>query len=355
MIRVLVVDDSALVRRLVTTSLGLDPEIEVVGIAQNGKEAIAKVAELAPDAVTLDIEMPVLDGLGALAAIRRDHPRLPVIMFSTLTEKGATKTLEALSLGASDFVTKPSNTTSMEASMASVREQLIPKIKALTAVRRLASGSTRTRRADAPVAATPVVTATTPPTDLRPEVLLVGCSTGGPDALSRVLEELPGTLPVPVLVVQHMPPLFTTMFAERLDRVSALSVREAGDGEEVRAGEVLIAPGGLHLTVTESAGSVRTALVDGPPENFCKPAVDTLFRSAASVYGGRAAALILTGMGADGLEGCRLLASKGARILVQDEATSVVWGMPGAVAGAGLAHDVLALEHVAGKLAGLLG
>lgn len=352
MIRVLVVDDSAIVRRLVTTSLSLDPDIDVVGIAENGRQALEKLDELRPDAVTLDIEMPVLDGLGALEEIRRAQPRLPVIMFSTLTEKGATKTLEALSLGASDFVTKPSNTTSMEASMASVREQLIPKIKALTGVRRMASAAGGQRRS--PPAA-PVATATAPPSAQRAEVLLIGCSTGGPDALSRVLSELPAALPVPVLVVQHMPPLFTTMLAERLDRVSPLTVREAADGDVPRAGEVLLAPGGRHLKVVGGAAGPRCALDDGPLENFCRPAVDVLFRSAAGVYGGRSAALVLTGMGADGLEGCRLLSAEGARILVQDEATSVVWGMPGAVAAAGLAHDVLGLEAIAGKLGALLG
>jgi two-component system chemotaxis response regulator CheB len=189
----------------------------------------------------------------------------------------------------------------------------------------------------------------------RPEVLLIGCSTGGPDALSRVLEELPATLPVPVLVVQHMPPLFTAMFAERLDRVSPLRVREAGAGDVVAPGEVLVAPGGHHLVLERSAGVVRAVIDDGEPENFCRPAVDTLFRSAAQVYGGKAVALVLTGMGHDGLAGCRLLADQGARIVVQDEATSVVWGMPGAVAGAGLAHEVLPLEAIAGKLAALLG
>ncbi|MCW2755882.1 MAG: chemotaxis protein CheY [Marmoricola sp.] len=349
MIRVLVVDDSALVRRLVTTALALDAGIEVVGTAFNGREAITMVDELAPDAVTLDIEMPILDGLGALDAIRRKHPRLPVIMFSTLTEKGATKTLEALSLGASDFVTKPSNTTSMAESMASVREQLIPKVKALVGAHRLvardpgtATGAER-RAARVPV---PLARALTKPT----EVLLIGCSTGGPDALSRMLEQLPGTLPVPVLVVQHMPPLFTTMFAERLDRISALTVREAVADEVPRAGEVLIAPGGFHLRVRRSAGLVRTELDDGPQENFCRPAVDALFRSAADAYDGAASAVILTGMGQDGLIGCRLLAARGARIVVQDEASSVVWGMPGAVATAGLAHDVLPLEEIAGKL-----
>lgn len=345
-------DDSALVRRLVTTSLGLDPEIEVAGQATHGREAIAMVDELKPDAVTLDIEMPILDGLGALDAIRRRHPRLPIIMFSTLTEKGATKTLEALSLGASDFVTKPSNTTSMAESMASVREQLIPKLKALVGAHRVVGGG----RDEGPVRDRPVAPVRTAvPTTTRPEVLLIGCSTGGPDALSRVLEELPGSLRVPVLVVQHMPPLFTTMFAERLDRVSALTVREAVEGDEPRAGEVLIAPGGFHLRVGRSAGIVRAHLDEGPQENFCRPAVDALFRSAVDVYGGAALALILTGMGSDGLIGCQLLAEKGARVVVQDEASSVVWGMPGAVATAGLAHEVLPLEDIAGKLDALIG
>lgn len=332
------VDDSAVIRRLVRTSLTLDPDIEVIGTAVNGREAIEKVDELRPDAVTLDIEMPELDGLGALEAIRRRHPRLPIIMFSTLTEKGATKTLEALSLGASDFVTKPSNTTNMAEGMASVREQLIPKIKALAGVRRVAASA-------------PPPVRVAPPVTTRPEVLLIGCSTGGPDALSRVLEDLPATLPAPVLVVQHMPPLFTAMLAERLDRVSPLTVREAQDGDVVTPGEVLVAPGGRHLVLQRSAGVVRAVLDDGPMENFCRPAVDTMFRSAAQIYGGNAVVLVLTGMGQDGLVGSRLLSEKGARIVVQDEDTSVVWGMPGSIAGAGLAHEVLPLDAIAGKLA----
>ncbi|MCX6397842.1 MAG: chemotaxis response regulator protein-glutamate methylesterase [Propionibacteriales bacterium] len=360
MIRVLVVDDSALVRRLVTTSLGLDPEIEVAGQATNGREAIGMVDELKPDAVTLDIEMPILDGLGALDAIRRRHPRLPIIMFSTLTEKGATKTLEALSLGASDFVTKPSNTTSMAESMASVREQLIPKLKALVGAHRVVGGGREVgppRDADLgrSVGAVAPVVRTSVPTTTRPEVLLIGCSTGGPDALSRVLEDLPGTLRVPVLVVQHMPPLFTTMFAERLDRVSPLRVREAAEGDELVAGEVLIAPGGFHLRISRTAGVTRAHLDEGPQENFCRPAVDPLFRSAVEVFGGAAVALILTGMGSDGLIGCQLLAEKGAHVIVQDEGSSVVWGMPGAVATAGLANEVLPLEDIAGKLTALIG
>lgn len=350
MIRVLVVDDSALVRRLITTSLGLDPEIEVIGTAINGRDAIDRVDELKPDAVTLDIEMPVLDGIGALDAIRRRHPRLPIIMFSTLTEKGATKTLEALSLGASDFVTKPSNTTSMAESMASVREQLIPKLKALVGAYRVV-GAGRGETPRTPVLPIRASTAPAAPS----EVLLIGCSTGGPDALSRVLEELPGTLRVPVLVVQHMPPLFTTMFAERLNRVSALTVREGIDGDTPVAGEVLVAPGGFHMRIRRTAGVVRVHLDEGPQENFVRPAVDALFRSAVELYGGAATALILTGMGSDGMLGCQALADHGGQVVVQDEASSVVWGMPGAVATAGFAHHVLPLEDIAGKVAALIG
>lgn len=340
-IRVLVVDDSSLIRRLVTTALAFDREIEVVGTAVDGLEAVRLVDELRPDAVTLDIEMPVMDGLAALTEIRTRHPRLPVIMFSTLTEKGATATLEALARGASDYVTKPSNTGSVAESMAQVREQVVPRLKALTGARRVVAS------APAPPVRAAARTA-------FPELLVIGCSTGGPDALSVVLAALPASLPVPVLVVQHMPPVFTTMFAERLDRVSPLTVREAVDGEPLHAGEVLVAPGDFHVRLRRTAGVVRTVLDQEPQENFCRPAVDALFRSAAEVYADRVVACVLTGMGQDGLVGAQLLAGHGAPVVVQDEESSVVWGMPGAVAGAGLATDVLPLPDIAPRLAALV-
>ncbi|MGN6250253.1 MAG: protein-glutamate methylesterase/protein-glutamine glutaminase [Marmoricola sp.] len=350
MIRVLVVDDSSLIRKLVTGSLAEDPAIEVVGVAADGAEAVTKVRELEPDAVTLDIEMPVLDGLGALREIRTTHPRLPVIMFSTLTERGATSTLEALSLGASDYVTKPSNTGSVAQSIANVREQLVPKIKALAGARRLAALGTGVPRPTVAPSAPVTAPAPRPARAGRPEALVIGCSTGGPDALSRVLAELPGDLAVPVLVVQHMPPLFTTMFAARLDRECPLPVREAVDGDPVRPGQVLLAPGDYHLRLRRTAGSVRAHLDQGAQVNFCRPAVDPLFASAVETYGGNLLALVLTGMGADGLEGCRAVRGAGGEVVVQDEATSVVWGMPGAVATAGLADAVLPLERVAAEL-----
>jgi two-component system, chemotaxis family, protein-glutamate methylesterase/glutaminase len=340
MIRVLVVDDSALIRRLITTALSEATDIEIVGTARDGLEAVDRVDELEPDVVTLDIEMPRLDGLGALQRIREKHRRLPIIMFSTLTERGAAATLEALSRGASDYVTKPSNTGSVAEGLASVRDQLVPRIRALAGRRTIVPAA-------APVRRTPLVAK---PAAGAPQVLLVGSSTGGPDALATVLAELPADLGVPVLVVQHMPPVFTTMLAQRLDRISPLKVREAVDGDLPRAGEVLLAPGDFHVRVASAAGAVRVSLDQGPQENFCRPAVDVLFRSAAEAYGGRAVATILTGMGQDGLEGVRALAARGARVLVQDEATSVVWGMPGAVAHAGLADETLSLRELPARM-----
>jgi two-component system, chemotaxis family, protein-glutamate methylesterase/glutaminase len=337
-ISVLVVDDSVVIRRLVTDALQAEPDIRVVGTAPNGKVALAKIQQLAPDIVTLDIEMPEMDGLTTIREIRKTHAKLPVIMFSTLSVAGGAATLEALASGASDYVTKPANVGSVRESMASVKDQLIPRIRALTG--RTAPAAPRLSLRPVRVAAAPAG----PPKQI--DLLAVGCSTGGPEALTTVLTRMPADLPVPVVVVQHMPPVFTRLFAERLDRASKLRVAEATDGTTLQPGHVYIAPGDRHLEVVRQGTAVRTRLHDGPPECFCRPAVDVLFRSVAATYKGSALGLVLTGMGQDGKRGSEALREMGSRVLVQDEASSVVWGMPGAVAGAALAEAVLPLEEI---------
>jgi two-component system chemotaxis response regulator CheB len=361
-ISVLVVDDSVVVRRLVTSAIEGEADMRVVGTAPNGKIALAKLDQVAPDVVTLDIEMPELDGLGTLRALRRTHPRLPVIMFSTLTQRGAAATLEALASGASDYVTKPANVGSVNESIQRVREQLVPKIRALHGAP-LGPGGRRPRLGASATHGTPGTPAPVRPRSAQPavrrprpaptgpaQIRAIGCSTGGPEALSRVLTALPADLPVPVVVVQHMPPLFTKLFADRLDRSIAVHVVEAADGEELRPGTVYIAPGDYHLEIVRDGDKGRTRLQQGPPENFCRPAVDVLFRSVASAYGAHVAAAVLTGMGTDGRRGCESLLEAGAGIIAQDEATSVVWGMPGAVAQAGLADAVLPIDDIADAL-----
>lgn len=338
-IKVLVVDDSVVIRRLITSVLNEDPSLMVVGTAANGLIALDKIEQLQPDLITLDIEMPELDGIGTLKRLRRTHPKLPVIMFSTLTENGASATLDALALGASDYVTKPANVGSVAESLAAVRDQLVPKIKALTGRRNVPSG------AHAGLAA-PALRIRTPGLASAPEVLLIGSSTGGPDALSAVIPNLSADYPLPVAVVQHMPPVFTKMLAQRLNAVSNLEVREAAHGDVMRPGQVLIAPGDHHLVLRRDGLEIRAFLNQDTQENFVRPAVDVLFRSASEVYGGRAVAVILTGMGHDGRDGAALLAAKGAYVIAQDEASSVVWGMPGAVSDAGLADEVLPLGQI---------
>ena len=346
-IRVLVVDDSSVIRRLVTDALSEDPAIEIVGQAPDGRVALERIATLRPDAVTMDIEMPVMNGIEAVRALRRTDPRLPVVMFSTLTERGASATLDALAAGASDYVTKPSNVDSFAESRRNVREQLVPKLKALAAARRARAA---VRAVPAPAPARPARSVRTGPFGL----LVIGCSTGGPDALATVLPQLPADLPVPVLVVQHMPPVFTRLLAQRLDGQSPLSVAEAAAGERVVPGRVLIAPGGFHLVVRRSGMGLVTELTEDPPENFCRPAVDVLFRSAAA-SGERVLAAVLTGMGRDGERGARLVREAGGEVFAQDDVTSVVWGMPGAVVGAGQADRVLPLPEVGAELARALG
>lgn len=340
-VKVLVVDDVSVIRRLVSEAISADPQLEVAGCAANGEIALSMIEQLSPDVVTLDVEMPVMNGIETLKAIRATHPQLPVIMFSNLTERGAEITIEALTLGASDYVTKPSNTAGASQAKEIIAHALIPKIKALCGVK----------------LAEPQITA--PVSSLSPitlrgfgasriDIVAIGCSTGGPAALSEVLAVLPEDFPVPVLIVQHMLPMFTRFLAERLGNICRLKVKEAKAGEPVGKGTVWLASGGYHLRVVRERSSniVQLALDQSPPENSCRPSVDVLFRSLAEVYSGNVLATILTGMGMDGKSGCEVLAAENAQILAQDEASSVVWGMPGYVARGGLCNAVLPLSEI---------
>ena len=346
-IRVLVVDDSVVIRSLVTHALEHDPDLEVVGAAANGSIALQRIPQFNPDVLTLDIEMPEMDGLETLRRVRRDFPHVRVIMFSTLTERGAAVTLEALALGADDYVTKASNQGSLDVSMNHLREELIPKIKQFFHLPGKSRAATWLEAAQAPVVV-PLLQAipAAPITKMRPKVVVIGVSTGGPTALATILPHLPAGFPLPILVVQHMPALFTRLLAERLCTTCRLPVKEASQGDRVDAGRILIAPGDFHLRVASRGGEVQANLDQSPPQNFCRPAVDALFSSIADVYGGAVIAVILTGMGHDGLRGVELLKARGASILAQNEASSVVWGMPGAVVNAGLADCVLPLDLV---------
>jgi two-component system chemotaxis response regulator CheB len=353
---VLVVDDSVVIRRLVAHALEQEPLIEVVGVASNGAIALQRIPQFNPDVLTLDIEMPVMDGLETLKCVRRDYPQLRVIMFSTLTERGASVTMEALTLGADDYVTKASNEGSLDRSMTRLREDLIPKIKQFFHL----PVQSRTGIGTEPIHATapPPVWQGTPVLHkmrVRPKVLVIGVSTGGPTALGAILPTLPAGFPLPVLVVQHMPPLFTQLLAERLHANCELPVAEATQGALVEAGKILIAPGDFHLKVASSSAGARVCLDQTSPLNSCRPAVDALFSSIGEVYGGAVIAVVLTGMGQDGLRGAEILKAHGASILAQDEATSVVWGMPGAVVNAGLADRVLPLNQVVPEILRIVG
>lgn len=339
-IRVLVVDDSVVVRQLLRDALK-DPAIDVAGAAANGKIGLAMIEQVSPDLVILDIEMPEMDGLEVLRALRDRYPKLPVIMFSALTNRGATATLDALSLGARDYVTKPGGMGSVSESKEYIRRQLVPKVKGLCGygVASEASGQSQPHSLSSP---RPTRRAESAPC----EVVVIGTSTGGPNALAAVLPELPGDLPVPVIVVQHMPPTFTRFLAERLDAACELAVMEAEAEQVLHAGAIWIAPGDFHVEVRASGTRLKLRTVQTPPENSCRPSVDVLFRSAAETCGKSTLAVIMTGMGQDGLRGAEALYDTGGRILAQDEASSVVWGMPGFVVQAGMAEMVLPLPRI---------
>lgn len=363
-IRILAVDDSLVVRSLLSRLIDAEPDLELASTASDGKRGVEKVLSVKPDVVILDVEMPIMTGVEALVEIRKLDPDLPVIMFSNLTKTGAATTLEALSLGAKDYAPKPQGTEDAAASFQQIRTDLFPKIRQAHQIRRMKTKRRSEWAPDtngkAPTPARRETDRSTAPTirsvqsTAPAEVIVVGASTGGPVALEAVLRAIATPLPVPIVVVQHMPAVFTKALADRLDSKVASTVVEAESGMRLEAGICYIAAGGKHLTLKRHAEhDVRIALDEGPPVNGCRPSVEPLFSSAAELYGERLAAVVLTGVGKDGLSGATVIAENGSTLIVQDEATSVVWGMPGVIAEAGCATDVLPIQEIGSAISRL--
>jgi two-component system chemotaxis response regulator CheB len=348
-IRILVVDDSVVVRRMVADALSADSQLEVVGAAANGKIALARIPQVNPDIVILDVEMPELDGLATLERIRKSQPTLPVIMYSTVTRRGAAATLDALSLGANDYVTKPANVGSAHQALEQIRAELIPKIKMFCA-KAVGLDFTAVPRSVQPTTLGAKSLAAPFRRTGRVEIVAIGVSTGGPNALSELVPEFPADFSVPIVIVQHMPPVFTKLLAERLEARANIKVEEGAPGQAVKAGYAFIAPGNYHMIVQREEGSVRIQTNQEPAENSCRPAVDVLFRSVAETYGAGALGVVMTGMGQDGLRGSERIREAGGQVFVQDEETSVVWGMPGFVANAGLADKILPLQQLGSEV-----
>jgi two-component system chemotaxis response regulator CheB len=354
-VRVLIVDDSAVMRSLLRSVLLSDPGLDVAGTAADGASALEAIRLERPDLIVLDVEMPVMDGLVTLRELRARNHTMPVIMCSSLTQRGARVTIEALASGASDYVAKPSGQEGRESFIRALAQELIPRIRALTGHLQARPAAAAPPRTVLPM---PPAPPPAPQMPAKPLVLAIGVSTGGPAALDVLLPELPAGFPLPVLIVQHMPEVFTRLLAERLSRRCALRVSEAAEGMPATAGGIYIARGNWHmeaLPATRPSAPATLHLTQDPPENHCRPAVDTLFRSTARVYGSGVLAVVLTGMGYDGLAGSRVIREQGGSVLAQDQATSTVWGMPGAVAQAGLAYKVLPLAAIAPEILRVAG
>jgi len=368
-IRVMVVDDAVVARSLATRWIDAEPDMTVVASLRTGREAVDQIERHDPDVVVLDVEMPELDGISALPLLLRKKRDLVVIMASALTRRSAEISLRALSLGAADYVPKPDSTCEATTS-AAFRRELIEKIRNLGRRRSVAPRAFKPTparepaplprsqpsrppaiRSGAPFHAETHAAKLRPFSALLPRVLLIGASTGGPQALTALLEKLPAAIDrAPVLITQHMPPTFTTVLAEHLSRIAGRGSHEAEHGEPVLAGGIYVAPGGRHMRVVRGSAGIEIALGDDPPVNFCKPAVDPLFASAAAIWGASSLALVLTGMGSDGTRGAADIVAAGGSVIAQDEATSVVWGMPRSVAQAGLCSAVLPLDRIAPKI-----
>lgn len=348
-VRVLLVDDSAVVRGMMQRWLGAEAGIEIVGVAINGREGVRLAADLKPDVMVLDVEMPELDGIGAIPQILSAAPQTRILMASTLTHRNADITLRALALGAADYLPKPE--TGKIAAAAEFKRDLISRIRAL--------GQRRAGAAPPRSAVAAVRPQSTAPVGLRPtptkpaEIVVIGASTGGPQALNKVVAAIGGKLHQPVLIVQHMPAMFTRIMAEHLSKLTPAVVSEARDGQPLRPGQILIAPGDFHMRVVRKHGAPVIALDQGPQINYCRPAVDPLFISVAQEYGSSVFGAVLTGMGSDGRGGAQAIVARGGAVMAQDEATSVVWGMPGAVVGAGLACAIKGIDDFGPALVAL--
>jgi two-component system chemotaxis response regulator CheB len=339
-IRLLVVDDSAVICKIITDCFKSDPEIEVVGTAHSGIAALERISALKPDVVTLDIEMPEMDGLQTLAHIRSTDSKTPIIMFSKFTSEGALATLTALELGANDFVSKPHTRDGKCSARQQVKSQLSARIRALGRRARKSSNQSG-------------VTAANTSTVLEHggiSAIGIAVSTGGPKILLQLASLLSPDLAVPIFITQHMPPVFTGLLAERLSSRGALPAYEASDGLIPLPGSLYVAPGDFHLEVERQGEGVAIRTHQGEPENSCRPSADVMFRSLAQAYGSRVLAIVLTGMGADGKRGCEALKSQGAAVIAQNEASSIVWGMPRSIVSAGLADEVLSPEEIAARI-----
>jgi two-component system, chemotaxis family, protein-glutamate methylesterase/glutaminase len=343
--RVMICDDSAVIRGAVARMLESEPSVRVVARVANGRQALEALKRQPIDVVVLDIEMPEMDGMQALPLLLRADPGLRVVMSSTLTTRGADIALRALRLGAADYIPKPSTAAIADDSF---RRELIAKVTGLARLRRRAAAPATTTQP-----ATPGLRLR-PAGKTRPRLLAVGSSTGGPQALFSFVQGLGKTLPVPAVLTQHMPKAFVPMLAEHLTKLGGVQCAEARDGEPIEPGRLYLAPGDRHLLVEAAGQRLVARLSDGPAENFCRPSVDPMLRSAAASCGGAVLVVMLTGMGHDGLAGTREVIAAGGAALAQDEASSVVWGMPGAIAQAGLCHKILPLSQLAGATLDLL-
>ncbi len=360
-LRVLVVDDTVVYRKIVSDVLAESPGVEVVGTANNGKIAMSRIASLRPDVLILDIEMPEMSGLEVLALMKVEWPDVGAIVLSTLTQEGGEITIKALELGAFDFIPKP-QTGSMAENREAVSNSLAPMLKAFARrqeIRRILKGKSTPEGATSekktgPDSAGMVQRMKTITTQKRAksDIVGIGISTGGPNAMAQMMPQLPADLGVPVLIVQHMPPVFTKALANNLDPKCALEVKEAVDGQAIRPNVALIAPGGKQMRV-EAGAEATTRIIritDDPPENSCKPSVDYLFRSIAYHYVGRATGVIMSGMGSDGTLGSKLMKRNGSTIIAQDEVTSVVYGMPKEVIDAGIVDVIAPLDKIAQEI-----